>query len=165
MPCIAVLACAVQPTEEPDLLASISAAGSCALPCCTGLHACNKHDQRTTLIATWHRACAVPAANPCQGLDNQTDCLGYLTYTSWIWGQAHPQAFAPEDIDPDRRARALLHAAHLLLPLLPAWQQVYSPCIVSRWSLSSCMHHACMHKCCMPTAGDNCGTTGGLSRG
>ena len=43
-----------------------------------------------------------------QGLDNQTDCLGYLTYTSWIWGQAHPQAFAPEDIVPDRHAPCLI---------------------------------------------------------
>ena len=41
-------------------------------------------------------------------MDNQTDCLGYLTYTSWIWGQAHPQAFAPEDIGADRRGRPSL---------------------------------------------------------
>ena len=57
-------------------------------------------------------SCAVAAMScvrrlrswPPQGLDNQTDCLGYLTYTSWVWGQAHPQAFAPQDIGPDRRA-------------------------------------------------------------
>ena len=36
-----------------------------------------------------------------QGLDNETDCLGYITYTSWVWGSAHPQAFTPENIWPD----------------------------------------------------------------
>ena len=38
----------------------------------------------------------------CQGLDNETDCFGGTTYTSWQWGQAHPQAFGPDDINPDK---------------------------------------------------------------
>ncbi|CAL5228886.1 g12101 [Coccomyxa viridis] len=37
-----------------------------------------------------------------KGLDNETDCFGGTTYTSWQWGQAHPQAFGPDDINPDK---------------------------------------------------------------
>jgi hypothetical protein len=36
-----------------------------------------------------------------QGLDNETDCMGYITYTSWIYGSAHPQAYNPDNIFPE----------------------------------------------------------------
>ncbi|KAK9907312.1 hypothetical protein WJX75_001278 [Coccomyxa subellipsoidea] len=36
-----------------------------------------------------------------RGLDNETDCLGHITYTHWSYGEAHPKAFTPEDINAD----------------------------------------------------------------
>lgn len=39
-----------------------------------------------------------------QGLDNETDCLGHITYTHWSYGEAHPKAFTPEDINADAYA-------------------------------------------------------------
>ncbi len=36
-----------------------------------------------------------------QGLDNETDCLGHITYTHWSYGEAHPKAFTPDDINAD----------------------------------------------------------------
>lgn len=41
-----------------------------------------------------------------QGLDNETDCLGHITYTHWTYGEAHPKAFTPDDIDADTCALA-----------------------------------------------------------
>lgn len=42
-----------------------------------------------------------------QGLDNETDCLGHITYTHWTYGEAHPKAFTPGDIDADTCAPPL----------------------------------------------------------